>query len=104
MEDVEAAARETVDYLYKIEGECPPELYKAIDRLRQLINEEFVGKDKTVSSQLIFDIVNPAITALIQEAEKRQLVWVRDNLKMDMKDWGEVNRRIKKLGGGDGKS
>lgn len=53
------AAQKTVDYLYKIEGDCPTELYKAIATLRQLINEEF-KPEKQLSSQFIFDIISPA--------------------------------------------
>lgn len=53
------AAQKTVDYLYKIEGDCPPELYKSIATLRQLINEEF-KPEKQLSSQFIFDIISPA--------------------------------------------
>lgn len=47
--------------LYKIEGEVSPEIATAIDILRQLINEEFVPRGKMVSSQLIYDILSPAI-------------------------------------------
>ena len=58
-EQLREAAQKTVDYLYKIEGDCPPELYKAIATLRQLINEEF-KPEKQLSSQFIFDIISPA--------------------------------------------
>lgn len=70
-DDIAEAAKKTADYLYTIKGDCPKDLYQAIGRLRQLINEEFVGKDKSVSSQLIYDIINPTLLALI-EANNRQ--------------------------------
>lgn len=64
-DNINVAAQKTVDYLYKIEGDCSPELYQVIDRLRQLINEEFVGKNKSVSSQVIYDILNPKLHKLL---------------------------------------
>lgn len=69
---LDKAIQNTADYLYKIDGECSTELQQAIAILRQLINEEYVGKDKTVSSQLIYDIINPAITKEIKQAKKEQ--------------------------------
>lgn len=57
---VEEAVKNTIDYLYKIEGDCSPELYQAIAMLRQLINEEFKPA-KSVSSQFIYDVISPAI-------------------------------------------
>lgn len=56
-EDLDSAIQKTANYLYKIDGEVTPEQYQAISMLRQLINEEFVGKDKLVSSQFIYDIL-----------------------------------------------
>jgi len=64
--DLEAAVKETADYLYNIKGDVTAEQYLAIDRLRQLINEEFIGKDKTVSSQFIYDIISPAFKQTLQ--------------------------------------
>ena len=55
--DIENAAQKTIDYLYKIEGDCSPELYEAIATLRQLINEEYLHKNKSVSSQFIYDVL-----------------------------------------------
>jgi len=60
---------ETAKYLYVIEGECDPELYQAIATLRQLINEEFSPK-KSLSSQFIYDIINPAHQTLITKRER----------------------------------
>lgn len=51
------SAHDTVNYLYPIKEDVSPEVYQAIATLRQLINEEFVGKNKTVSSQFIYDIL-----------------------------------------------
>jgi len=56
------AVQKTVDYLYNIKGDVEPELYQAIATLRQLINEEFKPKE-SISSQFIYDILNPAISA-----------------------------------------
>lgn len=55
--ELDSAIQKTANYLYKIDGEVTPEQYQAISMLRQLINEEFVGKDKLVSSQFIYDIL-----------------------------------------------
>ena len=55
------AIQKTIDYLYKIEGDVTPEQYQVIDRLRQLINEEFVGKDRQISSQIIYDILKEVL-------------------------------------------
>ncbi len=66
-DELDEAARKTVNYLYVIEDssvdgkDIDPGLFEAIGRLRQLTNEEFVGKDKTISSQIIYDIISPAI-------------------------------------------
>ena len=68
MNDPKDLIETTANYLYHIDGDCSPELYGAIALLRQLINEEFLDKNKTVSSQFIFDIINPAVQALIDEA------------------------------------
>jgi hypothetical protein len=59
-------AQKTVDYLYSLDDSCPPELRQAIGILRQLTNEEFVHKDKTISSQLIWDILKEAFTKQIE--------------------------------------
>lgn len=56
-DDVAAAAQKTADYLYKIEGKLTPAQAEAIGTLRQMINEEFVGKGKQVSSQFIYDML-----------------------------------------------
>lgn len=66
MKNLEAATRKTAEYLYNIDGEVSPEMYEAIGRLRQLINEEF-KPEKSVSSQLIYNIMHPAIEAYIAE-------------------------------------
>ena len=55
--ELENAAQKTIDYLYKIKGDCSPELYEAIATLRQLINEEYLHKNKSVSSQFIYDVL-----------------------------------------------
>lgn len=81
MKDLEEAARKTAEYLYNIDGEVPPEIYQAIGRLRQLINEEF-KPEKSVSSQLIYNIMNPAIEAYI--AEQTRLAR-RDEIKNQIK-------------------
>ena len=70
---IESELRKTADYLYKIEGDCSPELYQAIDRLRQLTNEEFVGKNKQVSSQLIYDILIEAIQREVKKGRVEEL-------------------------------
>ena len=80
-DNIDIAVQKTVDYLYTIKGECSPELYTAINRLRQLINEEFVGKNKLVSSQLIFDILEQAIQ---QELLKAKLEELENVLSQDM--------------------
>lgn len=59
--DIEQAAKDIADYLYKIEGECPPELYEAISMLRQFINEEFKPA-KLISNQIIYDILYPKLS------------------------------------------
>jgi hypothetical protein len=59
---LEQAARKTADYLYKVDGDCPPELYQAFATLRQLINEEF-KPEKSVSTQFIYDVLYPKILA-----------------------------------------
>ncbi len=56
--------KNTAQYLYSIDGDCPDELYQAIATLRQLINEEF-KPEKSVSSQFIYDILNPRLTTFI---------------------------------------
>lgn len=75
-DNIDIAVQKTVDYLYTIKGECSPELYTAINRLRQLINEEFVGKNKLVSSQLIFDILEQAIQQELLKARIETLEWL----------------------------
>lgn len=68
---VEEQIRRTADYLYKIDGPITPELYQAIDSLRQLINECYVHEGKSVSSQFIYDRISPVIrTIAVQVAEK----------------------------------
>lgn len=73
MKNLEAATRKTAEYLYNIDGEVSPEMYEAIGRLRQLINEEF-KPEKSVSSQLIYNIMHPAIEAYIAEREKKAYI------------------------------
>lgn len=77
-EKIEKAAKSTANYLYNIEGEVSPEMYQAIARLRQLINEEYKPQ-KSVSSQLIYDIL---ISTIDQERDKA----VRDFIT---KGWGK---------------
>jgi len=72
-EDFREAVGSVMD-LYKIDGECSPELAAAFGTLRQLINEEFLHKNKFISSQLIYDILYPRIQALIAEAYKKGYV------------------------------
>lgn len=61
MTKLDDAIQHTANYLYKIDGDVTPEQAKAIGMLRQLINEEFVGKDKRVSSQLIYDMLKEVL-------------------------------------------
>lgn len=73
LDTIDEAAKKTANYLYVIEdstvmGEIDPELYQTIATLRQLINEEFLGKNKIVSSQFIYDILKPYITKANKEA------------------------------------
>lgn len=63
-----AALQKTADYLYTVDTKgnpSDPELLQAFGQLRQMINEEFVGKEKQVSSQLIYDILSEAIDSYI---------------------------------------
>lgn len=55
--DISKLAQKTIDYLYTIDGEIEPELAQAIAMLRQIINEEFIARNKLVSSQLIYDLI-----------------------------------------------
>lgn len=64
--NLEEAARKTAKYLYHINAEVHPELYQAIATLRQLINEEY-KPERSISSQLIYTILEPAIQQLIRE-------------------------------------
>ena len=68
---LEEAAKKTVEYLYPIKGDVKPELAEIIGLLRQLINEEFVGKNKSISSQILYDILNPKLEALITQETAR---------------------------------
>lgn len=74
------AARKTAEYLYSIKGDCPPEIAQAIDSLRQMANEEFVAKKKSVSSQLIYDLIYPALEAIITTKLTAQLDSLEDKL------------------------
>jgi hypothetical protein len=56
--------KDIAHHLYNIEGDCDPELYKAIATLRQLINEEF-KPTKSVTSQFIYDILSPCLNQLM---------------------------------------
>lgn len=56
-DDMQKIAGEVAEYLYSLSDDCPKELRQPIDMLRQLINEEFVAKDKQISSQIIWDIL-----------------------------------------------
>lgn len=55
------AAEKAANYLYSLNDDCPKELRQPIATLRQLINEEFVHKGKSVSSQFIWDILKKGI-------------------------------------------
>lgn len=57
---IEKAVQKTVDYLYKVDGDCSDEAYQAIATLRQLINEEF-KPEKSISSQFIYDILKEVL-------------------------------------------
>jgi hypothetical protein len=56
-EGLKIAAQDTVSYLYNIDGEFSVEQRDAINRLRQLINEEFVRNGRQVSNQLIYNTI-----------------------------------------------
>lgn len=58
---IEQAMQRTVNYLYKIDGDVTPEQAVAIGQLRQMINEEFVRNKKSVSSQLIYDMLKEVL-------------------------------------------
>lgn len=68
--DIAKAAKKTAGYLYPIKGDVSPELRERIGILRQLINEEYVGNNRSVSSQLIYDILKPAIPELSKPTKK----------------------------------
>lgn len=92
------AAQKTVDYLYKIEGDCPTELYKAIATLRQLINEEF-KPEKQLSSQFIFDIISPAFHTYGNRERVDELEHIDDkpNVRLWFDGFYGVEDRIKEL-------
>lgn len=88
--ELNTKAIETANYLYKIEeseviGKLTPELFQAISTLRQLINEEFVHKGKSVSSQLIYDILMQAITEYMK-TKMLEIIGEDDNIGVDP-DW-----------------
>ena len=58
--------------LYTIDGDCSPGLRKAIDTTRQLINEEFVHNKKQVTSQVIYDLMYPAIQAELDQIDESE--------------------------------
>jgi len=58
--------KDIAHHLYDIDGDCDPELYKAIATLRQLINEEF-KPTKSVTSQFIYDILSPCLNQLMYD-------------------------------------
>lgn len=70
---IREAAIKTAEYLYGVEGDTFQGEVEAIGQLRQLINEEFVGKNKTVSSQLIYNMMHPFITRYGLEQRKAEL-------------------------------
>jgi hypothetical protein len=57
--------KDIAHHLYDIDGDCDPELYKAIATLRQLINEEF-KPTKSVTSQFIYDILSPCLEQMMK--------------------------------------
>lgn len=69
MDDLGAAAKKTVHYLYNIDGDVDSDIYKVIATLRQLINEEF-KPEKSLSSQFIYDILNPVLTSKLKEVDR----------------------------------
>lgn len=105
--ELDKAAKKAVDYLYNIDGEVSPELYRAIDRLRQLVNEEFVGKNKSVSSQLIYDIISPVVDTETAKARYDGIETVLLKLKqappvdwIDAQSWIDSEyERLQKLKG-----
>jgi len=94
------AVQKTVDYLYNIKGDVEPELYQAIATLRQLINEEFKPKE-SISSQFIYDILNPAISAYttnkIIEARIDELLYLTNHADPLVLDRVWIQKRIKAL-------
>ncbi len=79
---LEEAVEETMK-LYEIEGDVSKELYQRIDSLRQLINEEFVHRNKLVSSQFLYDMLNPFVAqerkkAAIEELERWRIFFGSD--------------------------
>lgn len=87
-ESYEDAAERAANYLYSIPDDCPKELRVPIGQLRQMINEEFVHKGKSVSSQLIWDMLKPGIAQQKREAYDKgyNTGWVKSKrLRPDIK-------------------
>lgn len=63
--ELEESLQNVANHLYSLSDDCPDEIAMAVALLRQLINEEYLHKGKTVGSQFIWDILKPAIEALI---------------------------------------
>lgn len=84
----EDAAKKTVEYLYSLSDDCPPELAKAIDRLRQIINEEFIHSNKTISSQIIWDLLKESyqadLDAKVREARVDEITRLRGDTDIDL--------------------
>ena len=55
--------------MYKIKGDVSPEMYQIIDSLRQIINEEFVARGESISSQALYDLLNPKVLPKIKVQE-----------------------------------
>ena len=100
-DDLNKAVQKTVDYLYNIKGDVEPELYQAIATLRQLINEEFKPNKESISSQFIYDILNPAISAYttnkIIEARIDELLYLTNHADPLVLDRVWIQKRIKAL-------
>lgn len=57
---------ESVLELYRLEEGVDPYIATKIGILRQLINEEFVSKNKLVSSQFIYDVLKDGINQQVK--------------------------------------
>lgn len=98
-EDLDSAIQKTANYLYKIEGEVIFEQYQAISKLRQLINEEFVGKDKQVSNQLIYDILKEIDMSMSDQARNDIIAAIANDTYEQLKnDQPYINLKFEEMG------